>query len=132
VVFFVFDTIIVQYIGIDIVEISRIQKAVKEHGEKFLRRIYTGREIKLYRNSISSLAARFAAKEAVMKALGSGDIGFFANIEVLSEPSGRPFVILHDKVKVLADSVGIKDFSISLSHSRDSAVAVVVGNLERK
>jgi len=74
-VFVVFNTIAMQHIGIDIIEIPRIKKALDEWGEKFLRRVYTGREIELYQNQTPSLAARFAAKEAVMKALNTANRG---------------------------------------------------------
>jgi holo-[acyl-carrier protein] synthase len=117
-----------QYVGIDVIEISRIEKAVKELGEKFLQRVYTLKEAETYKNRVASLAVRFAAKEAVMKALGSGNIGYFPNIEILSEPSGKPYIALYGKVKELADELNIKDFSVSLSHSRNQAIAVVIGN----
>lgn len=116
------------YIGVDIVEISRIQKAIDRWGEKFLRRVFTSREIVNYERWIPSLAVRFAGKEAVMKALGSGGIDYYCDIEIISEPSGKPLVILYGRAKQEAEALGLSGFSISLSHSHESAVAVAIGN----
>ena len=86
------------YIGVDIVEIDRIEKAIACWGEQFLHRVYTDSELKLYRQESSSLAARFAGKEAVMKALGTGAKGVgWREIEILPEPSGKPLVHLYGK-----------------------------------
>jgi holo-[acyl-carrier protein] synthase len=116
------------HIGVDIIEISRIQKAVDRWGERFLKRIYTEPELKLCRRKSASLAARFASKEAVMKALGTGIKGVsWKEIETLSEPSGKPFINLHGKALSRASSLGLATMAISLSHSREYAVAFVVG-----
>lgn len=115
-----------QYTGIDIIEIPRIQEAIDRWQERFLRRIFTSQEIKIYRKQVSSLAVRFAAKEAIMKALGRGVI--FRDIEILSEPTGKPFVVLHGNAKKVAEELGLSGFSISLSHSRENAVAIAIGN----
>ena len=81
------------HIGIDIIEIARIEGAINRWGGRFLQRVYTEPELRLCRKRASSLAARFAGKEAVMKALGTGAKGIsWREIEILSEPSGKPLV----------------------------------------
>ena len=116
-----------QYIGVDIIEIERIQEAVEMWGERFLRRVYTDAEIKLYKKA-DALAVRFAGKEAVMKALGTGMRGIgWRDIEILHEPSGKPLVNLYHRAKQKASELGLEGMAISLSHSREYAVAFVVG-----
>ena len=116
------------YIGIDIIEIGRIEKAISRWGENFLRRVYTESELKLYRNKSSSLAARFAGKEAVIKALGPQAKGInWREIEILSDPGGKPSVHLYGKAQSRADSQGLGNLAISLSHSREYAIAFVAG-----
>lgn len=116
-----------QHIGIDIIEISRIEQAIRHWGDRFLQRVYTNREINLYRKKAASLAARFAAKEAVMKALDTGDKGIgFRDIEIISGPNGKPVVKLHGPAKRLATELGIVNLAVSLSHSRDNAAAVAI------
>ena len=116
------------YTGIDIIEISRIKKAIDRWGETFLRRIYTDSELKLYRKSTSSLAARFACKEAVMKLLGTGRNGAnWLDIETISHTSGKPVVKLYGRAQSEADKLGVKDIAVSLTHSREYAIASVVG-----
>ena len=120
------------HIGIDITEIVRIEKAITQWGESFLRRVYTEPELKLYRNKLSSLAARFAGKEAVIKALGTQTKGIsWREIEILTEPSGKPLVRLYGKAQNQADSLGLGKLAISLSHSKEYAVAFVVGETKR-
>jgi holo-[acyl-carrier protein] synthase len=115
-------------IGIDIIEIARIEKAITRWGEGFLRRVYTDLELRLYRKKPSSLAVRFAAKEAVIKALGKPAGGVrLREIEILSEPSGKPLVNLYGKTQNQASGLGLDRFAISLSHSREYAVALVAG-----
>jgi len=114
------------YIGIDIIEIGRIKEAVEHWGERFLRRIYTEAELSAYRSKPSSLAARFACKEAVMKLLGTGKYGInWREIETLSHSSGKPLLNLHGRAQSKADEMGIKEIAISLSHSKEYAVACV-------
>jgi len=114
------------YIGVDIIEIGRIQEAVNNWGERFLRRIYTDAELAAYRHKPSSLAARFACKEAVMKLLGTGIMGVhWREVETLSHPSGRPLVNLYGKAQSKADELGIKEIAVSLSHSKEYAIACV-------
>lgn len=123
--------------GIDLIEIGRIQKALERHGERFLKRIFTDAEILPLRSKIittaeprvidAELAARFAAKEAASKALGTG-IGpvSWKEIEVLNEPSGKPTLRLSGKAAQIAGILGYTSWSVSLTHSRDMAAAVVV------
>ncbi len=116
------------YIGIDIVEITRIEKAIVRWGEGFLCRIYTESELKLCRKRPSSLAARFAGKEAVIKAIGTQTKGIgWREIEILADPSGKPLVHLYGKAQNQADSLGLGKLDISLSHSKEYAIAFVVG-----
>jgi holo-[acyl-carrier protein] synthase len=115
-------------IGIDIIEITRLEKAIARHGEGFLRRIYTDSELKLYRQKPSSLAARFAAKEAVIKALGKPTPGAsLKEIEILSDPSGKPLVNLYGKAQSQAKGLGLNQLAISLSHSKEYAIAFASG-----
>jgi holo-[acyl-carrier protein] synthase len=116
------------YIGIDIVEIARIEKAIARWGEGFLYRIYTEPELKLYQKRPSSLAARFAGKEAVIKAIGTQTKGIgWREIEILPDPSGKPLVHLYGKAQNQAESLGLGKLAISLSHSKEYAIAFVVG-----
>ena len=115
-----------QHVGVDIIEISRIEESVRRFGQAFLERIYTQKELDCYQNKLPSLAARFAAKEAVIKALDAPGISP-KDIEILSAPDGKPLVTLHGQAKEKAEKLGIKMLDISLSHSREYAVAFVVG-----
>jgi holo-[acyl-carrier protein] synthase len=114
--------------GIDVVEISRIRAAIDSWGDRFLKRIYTEGEIKYCRGRLPQLAARFAAKEAVMKALGTGNIrGSWRDIEILPDRHGAPLVHLNGRARSRVDELGIDELAISLSHSREYAIASVVG-----
>ena len=116
-----------QHVGVDIVEIPRIEKVIRRWGKTFLERVFTPAELKLYNNT-SSLAVRFAAKEAVLKALGACDKGIsWQEIEILAENNGKPMVNLIGKAKLQADKSAISKINISLSHSKDYAVAFVIG-----
>ena len=114
-------------IGTDIIEISRIEGAIARWGDNFLRRVYTDLELSLYRERPASLAARFAAKEAVVKALGRPPGINFRQVEILSEPGGKPVVILHGAADDQAARLGLNSFAVSLSHSREYAIAMVHG-----
>jgi len=117
-------------VGVDIVEISRIKKAISIWPNTFLARIYTQTEINSCNNIASRLAARFAAKEAVMKALETGTKGVgWQDIEVISNDHGAPSIQLYGKAHDKAKENGIKEFSISISHSKKYAVAFVIGNV---
>jgi len=117
--------------GIDLVEIERIRRSVERFGERFLDRIYTAAE-KAYclrkRNSAESLAARFAAKEAAAKALGTGiNHGVtWLEIEVVREPGGRPTIAFHGRAREFADRLGAKSAALSLTHTASLAAASVV------
>jgi holo-[acyl-carrier protein] synthase len=113
--------------GVDIIEISRVRGVLERFGQRFLDRVYTPNEIAFCRDRPPNLAARFAAKEATMKALGSGVRGIgWKDIEVIRHPSGAPSIKLHGRAKARAERLGVKEISVSLSHSRDYAVAFVV------
>jgi len=113
--------------GVDIIEIHRIEKALARHGERFLHRIYTPTEIAHARGRVVELAARFAAKEAVSKALGTGMRGIgWREIEIVADHRGKPLVVLHGRAAQRAKYLGLQSFAISLSHSREQAIAVVV------
>ena len=115
------------YIGIDIIEIARIKKAIVRWGDNFLHRVYTEPEVRLYHNKPSSLAARFAGKEAVIKTLEIRNKGIgWKEIEILSDPSGKPLVYLYGKAQNQATSLGLDRLAISLSHSKEYAIAFVI------
>jgi holo-[acyl-carrier protein] synthase len=115
-------------VGIDIIEIPRIQRSLDDFGERFLNRVYTQQERDRYRTRISELAARFAAKEAISKALGTGIRGIkWREMEVLPNRRGKPIVVLHGTAAARAELLGITDFDITLTHSRNDAMAFVVG-----
>ena len=116
------------HIGTDIIEIARIQEAVNRWGEGFLHRVYTDSEVRQCQKRPSSLTARFAGKEAVIKALGTKNKGVsWREIEILSLPSGKLLVHLYGRAHDEAASLGINEFTISLSHSKEYAIAFVVG-----
>jgi holo-[acyl-carrier protein] synthase len=116
-----------QHIGVDIIEINRVMEVTRKWGETFLLRVFTTSELKSYRERQSSLAARFAAKEAVLKALGACDRGIsWQDIEILTENNGKPIVKLSGKAREAARELGITEMSVSLSHSKEYAVAFAV------
>jgi holo-[acyl-carrier protein] synthase len=115
-------------VGIDVIEIARVRRVLERHPGRFLERVYTPLEIAYCRGRVSELAARFAAKEAIMKALGTGVRGIaWRDIEVLPNPRGKPIVKLKGSAAERAASIGLHELDISLSHSRAYAVASVVG-----
>ena len=113
--------------GIDLIEINRIRKALERHGERFLERIFTPGEIAECRNRAETLAACFAAKEAVVKALGTG-IGpvSWTEVECLHHASGEPYLVLHGSARRIAEALGLTNWAVSQSHSQEMATAVVV------
>ncbi len=114
-------------VGIDIIEIARIERTYRDFGERFLNRVYTERERERYRGRVNELAARFAAKEATSKALGTGIVGIrWREMEVLPNRRGKPVLILHGQAAERARLLGLTDFSVSLTHSRTDAMAFVV------
>jgi holo-[acyl-carrier protein] synthase len=115
-------------IGIDIIEIARVGQALSRHGQRFLDRVYTPIEIAFCRGRVPELAARFAAKEAVMKALGTGVRGIaWREVEVLPNRRGKPLIYLHGKAADRARAIGLKGIDVSLTHSQEFAIAAVVG-----
>lgn len=119
--------------GIDIVETARIARAIEEHGERFLDRVYTPLE-QAYANRnvkrrIEHLAGRFAAKEAVLKVLGTGWRGGIAwtDIEIRPEPSGQPVVVLTGESLRIATQIGIVRWHVSISHIETHATASAIG-----
>ena len=115
-------------VGVDIVEIARIERAMNRWGGRFLNRVYTEAEREFCRGRVSELAARFAAKEAVMKALGTGRRGIgWREIEILPNRRGKPLIYLHGRARSRAEKLGVLELDISLSHSRELAIASVVG-----
>jgi holo-[acyl-carrier protein] synthase len=114
-------------VGIDAIEIGRIQRTLDHFGERFLRRVFTERERDRYRGRVAELAARFAAKEATSKALGTGIRGIrWREMEVLSNGRGKPILILHGQAAERAARLGLVSFDVSLTHTRSDALAFVV------
>jgi holo-[acyl-carrier protein] synthase len=125
--------------GVDLVELNRIKRLVDRFGDRALCRVYTPAEQAHCRRRVPELAARFAAKEAVSKALGVG-LSIMAHngvhwhdVETLPDGNGRPIVHLHGRAAARAAELGLTEWSISLSHGRDVAVAFVValGSVDR-
>jgi holo-[acyl-carrier protein] synthase len=115
-------------VGIDTIEIARIRRALADFGDRFLQRVYTEQERERYGSRVSELAARFAAKEATSKALGTGIRGIrWREMEVLANRRGKPVLILHGGAAERAALLGLVDFDVSLTHSRTDALAFVVG-----
>ena len=114
-------------VGVDIIEIARIRRTLDDFGERFLGRVYTERERERFGSRVSELAARFAAKEATSKALGTGIRGIrWREMEVLSNRRGKPVLILHGSAAERAANLGLVAFDVSLTHSRTEAMAFVV------
>ncbi len=113
--------------GIDLIEVKRVEDAVARHGERFLARIFTPIEREAAGPRMASLAARFAAKEAAAKALGTGlgDIAW-REIEIVSDAQRAPSLILHGAAAERMRVLGGREVAVSLSHSQGFAVAVVV------
>ena len=118
--------------GVDIIEIPRIRRVVERYGQRFLQRIYTNQEVAYCRGRAPQLASRFAAKEAVMKALGTGVRGVrWRDIEVVRNRGQAPVIRLHGTALARAERLGINHLSVALSHSREYAVASVVGESDK-
>ncbi len=118
-------------IGTDLAEVSRVRDSVSRFGDRFLGRVYTQRErdyAQSKANAAERLAARFAAKEAGMKAIGTGwSRGVrWRDIEVINERSGRPTLRLHGAALQIAESIGVTRITISLTHTAEIAFAVVI------
>lgn len=114
-------------IGVDLIEIERVARSMERFGQRFLNRVFTEREQRYCNGRVQSLAARFAAKEAVGKALGTGigDVRWL-DIEVMNDEDCRPSLILQGAAAIHAHQQGLDSWAISLSHSETHAIAMVV------
>jgi len=117
--------------GVDMVETARIQHTLERHGQRFTRRVYTAEEIayaQKIKNPAERFAARFAAKEAAFKALGTGwrDGVRWLDVEVTHLPSGKPELVLRGRAKELARALGVTRTAVSISHTDHYAVAQVI------
>lgn len=117
--------------GVDIAEVERIKAAIERHGEPFLRRVYTAAEKEYcegFRNKYERYAGRFAAKEAAMKALGTGwRRGVrWVDFEVVREAGGRPAIRLDGEAKKIAEGAGVKRIALSITHTETTALAQVI------
>ena len=116
-------------IGIDIVKIERMRTVVKKWGQRFLKRVFTEKELTYCfekKEPYLSLAVRFAAKEALVKAMGSGAPVSLTDIEVMNMESGKPLIKVDGKLKEIFDDKSIKKAHLSLSHVHDYGVACVI------
>jgi len=115
-------------VGVDIIEIERVRQAAADYQNAFLKRIYTDAELDSSASRPDGLAARFAAKEAVMKTLGTGIGGVrWQDIEILTGVDGAPYIKLYGRACEKAKELGLSEFSLSLSHNKKCAIAMVVG-----
>ncbi len=116
--------------GVDLIEVNRIEAALARYGERFLTRVFTESELAYCRGRPHELAARFAAKEAVSKLLGVGiqhrDGVHWRDIQVVSGERGKPSVKLSGKAERRAEEISLRTFALSLSHTREHAIALVV------
>jgi len=119
-------------VGVDLIEVPRVEQAIARYGDRFLERVFTSTELFYTRGRVPELAVRFAAKEAVSKALGVGmrmlspyGIGW-REVEVLGDLRGRPAVILRGRAAEIAAGLGVREWAVSLSHTKEYAVAFVV------
>ena len=116
--------------GIDLIEVERIEATIARYGERFLTRVFTENELTYCRRHPHQLAARFAAKEAVSKTLGTGiqhrDGVDWREIEIVADARGKPTVQLTGKAAQRAAQLNLKSFAISLSHTREHAIAMVI------
>ena len=119
-------------VGVDIIELDRVQRAVERYDQRFLARIYTPQEIARYRHRLPELAARFAAKEAVSKALGVGmrvlsrEGIHWKDVEVVGDHRGKPIVRLFGRAAERAEELGLTEWAVSLTHTKEHALAFVV------
>ena len=118
-------------LGVDIAEVDRVKGAIERHGEVFLRRVYTPREreyCERFKNKFERYAGRFAAKEAAMKALGTGwGRGVrWVDVEVVREKGGRPTIALAGEAKNVAERLGVKHIALSITHTESQAFAEVI------
>jgi holo-[acyl-carrier protein] synthase len=117
--------------GIDVAEVKRIQAVIESQGERFLRRVYTQDEVvycERFKNKYERYAGRFAAKEAAMKALGTGWSGgvCWVDVEVVRQRGGRPTISLKGEARKIADASGVKNIVLSITHTVEQAIAQVI------
>jgi holo-[acyl-carrier protein] synthase len=117
--------------GIDLVDCPRIEAMIERHGERFIQRVFTAAEqayAEANKNEIEKLAGRFAAKEAVLKLMGTGWRGKIAwtDVEIINNSSGQPEVTLSGEVEKIAGKLGIKHISVSITHTANFAIASAV------
>ena len=117
--------------GIDLVDCPRIEEMINRHGERFIDRVFTVAEqayAEKNKNSVEKYAGRFAAKEAILKLMGTGWRGKIAwtDIEIINNNNGQPQVTLDGEVKSIADELGISQISISITHTANFAIASAV------
>ena len=122
--------------GIDLVDCPRIEQMIKRHGQRFIERVFTAAEqayADANKDSVEKLAGRFAAKEAVLKLMGTGWRGKIAwtDIEVVNNAAGQPQVTLDGEVKKIADGLGITHISVSITHTANFAIASAVALAEK-
>ena len=119
-------------VGVDVIETERIARALERWGDRFLSHVYTPIEVEYCRNHVPELAVRFAAKEAVSKALGVGvrmmsrDGINWRDAEIIGDMRGKPIVRLHGRAAERAEELGLTEWAVSLSHTREHAIAFVV------
>jgi holo-[acyl-carrier protein] synthase len=119
-------------LGVDITEVSRIEQMLASHGQRFLARVFTARELLDAgegKGKCMHLAARFAAKEAAMKALGTGLASGITwhDVETIRTPTGAPKLLLHSRAAEVSGDLGVHGWTLSLTHTKSVAVAVVIG-----
>ena len=114
-------------VGVDIIEVDRVRKVYEHHGERFLQRVFTEMEIRQCRGKVTRLAGRFAVKEAISKALGTGLHGVaWREMEVVQLRSGRPTVRLHGNAKKRAELLGLTAFDVSIADLQAFSIAIAV------
>ncbi|MBN2594181.1 MAG: holo-ACP synthase [Sedimentisphaerales bacterium] len=122
--------------GIDLVDCPRIEQMIERHGERFIRRVFTDAEqayAEANKNEVEKLAGRFAAKEAILKLMGTGWRGKIAwtDIEIINNAAGQPEVTLGGEVKKIAEKLGIEHISVSITHTANFAIASAVALAQR-
>ena len=117
-----------QEVGIDIIKVDRIRKAIEKHGRRFAKRVLTDHEDAYVRDRPENFAGRWAAKEAVSKVLGLGVRGVgWREIEIIRLPTGAPMCRLHERALRRANQLGMERIAVSISHEREYAVAIAFG-----
>lgn len=122
-------------IGTDIIEISRVAKALKKLGTPFLERLFTEKEREYFRvqkGNVQTISGNFAAKEAVVKAMGTGISGFkWKDVEINRDQKGKPEVFLYNTAKEIAGESGIGRIVVSISHCKEYAIAYAVASTDK-